>query len=206
MGGGGVVFNGRLNRLGLWIGFSVKLCVVFSCGEKALASEPSPNEERLAVSASEDRSFSGSLRIVPVTREQDVVAADIRACVDYARKKYKPTSLGLMGFCYGGGRALEEAAAGESHGVCRARYPSRRSSVVVLEYREKVNKDRTFIFSNIGMTAVKVSITGYKAFMKTTSCCIVGSAFSVRLALTKLLHGQMKDISHSNEISLSPYN
>ena len=41
------------------------------------------------------------------------MAADIRACVDFAREKYKPTSLGLMGFCYGGGRALEEAAAGE---------------------------------------------------------------------------------------------
>ncbi|CAM9445717.1 unnamed protein product [Ectocarpus sp. 6 AP-2014] len=40
------------------------------------------------------------------------VANDIRACVDFARKEYKATSLGLVGFCYGGGRALEEAAAG----------------------------------------------------------------------------------------------
>lgn len=46
------------------------------------------------------------------------MAADIRACVDFARKKYKPTSLGLMGFCYGGGRALEEAAAGEINKCC----------------------------------------------------------------------------------------
>lgn len=44
--------------------------------------------------------------------EQDTVAADIRACVEFARKEFKPTSLGLVGFCYGGGRALEEAAAG----------------------------------------------------------------------------------------------
>lgn len=42
------------------------------------------------------------------------MAADIRACVAYARSEYKPTSLGLMGFCYGGGRALEEAAAGNA--------------------------------------------------------------------------------------------
>lgn len=48
----------------------------------------------------------------PPWRVQDDVASDIRACVDFARKQYKPTSLGLMGFCYGGGRALEEAAAG----------------------------------------------------------------------------------------------
>lgn len=52
-------------------------------------------------------------RVAPSLAKQDVVAADIRACVEFARKKYKPTSLGLMGFCYGGGRALEEAAAGE---------------------------------------------------------------------------------------------
>lgn len=44
--------------------------------------------------------------------EQDTVAADIRACVDFARKEFKPTTLGLVGFCFGGGRALEEAAAG----------------------------------------------------------------------------------------------
>lgn len=43
-----------------------------------------------------------------------MVAADIRACVTYAKAEYKPTSLGLVGFCYGGGRALEEAAAGET--------------------------------------------------------------------------------------------
>eukprot|EP00903_Cladosiphon_okamuranus_P009515 g9065.t1 len=46
------------------------------------------------------------------SHDPGVVAADIRACVDFARKKYKPTSLGLVGFCFGGGRALEEAAAG----------------------------------------------------------------------------------------------
>lgn len=46
------------------------------------------------------------------------MAADIRACVDFARKQYKPTSLGLMGFCYGGGRALEEAAAGNALHYC----------------------------------------------------------------------------------------
>lgn len=45
---------------------------------------------------------------------QDDVAADIRACIAYARSEYKPTSLGLMGFCYGGGKALEEAAAGKA--------------------------------------------------------------------------------------------
>lgn len=42
------------------------------------------------------------------------MAADIRACVAYARSEYKPTSLGLMGFCFGGGKALEEAAAGNA--------------------------------------------------------------------------------------------
>lgn len=42
------------------------------------------------------------------------MAADIRACVAHVRAEYKPTSLGLMGFCYGGGRALEEAAAGNT--------------------------------------------------------------------------------------------
>lgn len=41
------------------------------------------------------------------------MANDIRACVDFARKEFKATSLGLVGFCYGGGRALEEAAAGD---------------------------------------------------------------------------------------------
>lgn len=51
-------------------------------------------------------------RYPPFWRVQDDVASDIRACVDFVRKQYKPTSLGLMGFCYGGGRALEEAAAG----------------------------------------------------------------------------------------------
>ena len=42
------------------------------------------------------------------------MAADVRACVAYARSEYRPTSLGLMGFCYGGGKALEEAAAGNA--------------------------------------------------------------------------------------------
>ncbi|CAM9156694.1 unnamed protein product [Hapterophycus canaliculatus] len=46
------------------------------------------------------------------SHDPDTVAADIRACVDFARKEFKPTSLGLVGFCFGGGRALEEAAAG----------------------------------------------------------------------------------------------
>ncbi|CAM9933179.1 unnamed protein product [Scytosiphon promiscuus] len=46
------------------------------------------------------------------SHDPDTVAADIRACVEFARKEFKPTSLGLVGFCYGGGRALEEAAAG----------------------------------------------------------------------------------------------
>lgn len=43
---------------------------------------------------------------------QDTVSSDIRACVAHARMEFKPTSLALMGFCYGGGRALEEAVAG----------------------------------------------------------------------------------------------
>lgn len=43
-----------------------------------------------------------------------MVTADIRACVTYAKAEYKPTSLGLVGFCYGGGRVLEEAAAGKT--------------------------------------------------------------------------------------------
>ncbi|CAB1111732.1 unnamed protein product [Ectocarpus sp. CCAP 1310/34] len=46
------------------------------------------------------------------SHDPDAVANDIRACVDFARKEFKATSLGLVGFCYGGGRALEEAAAG----------------------------------------------------------------------------------------------
>lgn len=59
---------------------------------------------------------------------QDDVAADIRACVAYARSEYKPTSLGLMGFCYGGGKALEEAAAGNA--VYAPREPSVRASLL----------------------------------------------------------------------------
>lgn len=44
---------------------------------------------------------------------QETVASDIRASVAYARAEFKPNSLALMGFCYGGGKALEEAAAGD---------------------------------------------------------------------------------------------
>lgn len=44
---------------------------------------------------------------------QETVASDIRACAAYARSEYKPTSMAIMGFCFGGGRALEAAAAGE---------------------------------------------------------------------------------------------
>lgn len=51
------------------------------------------------------------------------MAADIRACVDFARSEYKPTSLALMGFCYGGGRALEEAAAGNALLSCAVHIP-----------------------------------------------------------------------------------
>lgn len=62
------------------------------------------------------------------------MAADIRACVNFARNQYKPTSLGLVGFCYGGGRALEEAAAGIPVLSCtmHIRYNILRSIVVVL--------------------------------------------------------------------------
>lgn len=44
---------------------------------------------------------------------QETVASDIRASVEYARSEYKPSSMAIMGFCFGGGRALEAAAAGE---------------------------------------------------------------------------------------------
>ncbi|CAM9277659.1 unnamed protein product [Discosporangium mesarthrocarpum] len=40
------------------------------------------------------------------------VSGDIRACASFARSTFRPKCLGLMGICYGGGRALEEAAAG----------------------------------------------------------------------------------------------
>ena len=56
-------------------------------------------------------------RVALIICGQDNVAADIRACVAYARSEYKPTSVGLMGFCYGGGKALEEAAAGNAFDV-----------------------------------------------------------------------------------------
>mmetsp|Transcript_22273 Transcript_22273/g.28835 ORF Transcript_22273/g.28835 Transcript_22273/m.28835 type:complete len:462 (-) Transcript_22273:234-1619(-) len=40
------------------------------------------------------------------------VQADIRASAAYLMKQFNGTSIALAGFCYGGGRAIEEAAAG----------------------------------------------------------------------------------------------
>ncbi|CAM9152380.1 unnamed protein product [Choristocarpus tenellus] len=46
------------------------------------------------------------------SHDPETISSDIRACVNFARTEFSPSSLGLVGFCFGGGKALEEAAKG----------------------------------------------------------------------------------------------